>query len=66
MDWVSFEEIKKTVTLQMALDRYKVPLRRVNAHSLRGRCPLPTPPLLPPRIPRWNPLRFPARVPACR
>ncbi len=41
MDWVSFEEIKNTVTLQMALDRYGIMLRRVNAHSLRGRCPLP-------------------------
>src|SRR5713101_6164258 len=42
MDWVSFDEIKKTVTLQMAIGRYGIPLRRVNADSLRGKCPLPT------------------------
>jgi DNA primase len=41
MDWVSFEEIKKTVTLQMAIERYGIPLRRVNGTTLRGRCPLP-------------------------
>src|SRR5258708_20059835 len=42
MDWVSFDEIKKVVTLQMAIERYGIPLRRVNANSLRGKCPLPT------------------------
>lgn len=42
MDWVSFDEIKKVVTLRMAIDHYKIPLRRVNAHTLRGKCPLPT------------------------
>jgi DNA primase len=42
MDWVSFDEIKKTVTLQMAIERYGIPLRRVNANTLRGKCPLPT------------------------
>ncbi len=42
MDWVSFEEIKKEVTLQMAIEHYGIPLRRVNATTLRGRCPLPT------------------------
>jgi DNA primase len=41
MDWVSFDEIKKTVTLQMAIERYGIPLRRVNANTLRGKCPLP-------------------------
>src|ERR1700758_4426531 len=41
MDWVSFDEIKKVVTLQMAIERYGIPLRRVNANSLRGKCPLP-------------------------
>jgi DNA primase len=41
MDWVSFEEIKKKVTLQMAIERYGIPLRRLNATTLRGRCPLP-------------------------
>jgi len=42
MDWVSFEEIKKTVTLQMAIDHYRIPLRRVGPDTLRGKCPLPT------------------------
>src|SRR5579863_7005932 len=42
MDWVNFDEIKKTVTLQMALDHYRIPLRRVGPDTLRGRCPLPT------------------------
>jgi len=41
MDWVSFDEIKKTVTLQMAIEHYGIQLRRVNATSLRGKCPLP-------------------------
>ena len=43
MDWVSFDEIKKTVSLQMAIDHYGIRLRqRVNANTLRGKCPLPT------------------------
>ena len=42
MDWVSFDEIKKKVTLEMVIDRYGIPLRRVNATTLRGKCPLPT------------------------
>src|SRR5580704_3388382 len=42
MDWVSFDEIKKEVTLQMAIERYGIPLRRVNATTLRGRCPFPS------------------------
>src|SRR5712691_4361851 len=41
MDWVSFDEIKRTVTLQMAIERYGIPLRHVNANTLRGRCALP-------------------------
>jgi DNA primase len=42
MDWVSFEEIKKTVSLQMAIEHYVIPLRRVGPDTLRGNCPLPT------------------------
>ncbi len=42
MDWVSFDEIKKTVTLQMAIEHYGIRLRRVNTNTLRGKCPLPT------------------------
>jgi DNA primase len=41
MDWVSFDEIKRTVTLQMAIEHYGIPLRRTNANTLRGKCPLP-------------------------
>lgn len=40
--WVSYEEVKAVVTLEMVLDRYGVLLRRVNGSSLRGKCPLPT------------------------
>ena len=39
MDWVSFDEIKKVVTLQMAIEHYGIQLRRVNAMTLRGKCP---------------------------
>jgi DNA primase len=42
MDWVSFDEIKKTVSLQMAIEHYGIPIRRVGADTLRGKCPLPT------------------------
>jgi DNA primase len=42
MDWVSFDEIKKTVTLEMAIQHYRIPLRRVKEGTLRGKCPLPT------------------------
>jgi DNA primase len=42
MDWVSFDEIKKIVTLQMAIEHYGIPLRHVNATTLRGKCPLPS------------------------
>jgi DNA primase len=41
MDWVSFDEIKKTVPLAKAIEHYGIPLRRVNENSLRGNCPLP-------------------------
>src|SRR5580692_7968570 len=42
MDWVSFDEIKKVATLQMAIDHYGIQLRRANATTLRGTCPLPS------------------------
>jgi DNA primase len=42
VDWVSFDEIKKVVTLRMAIDHYGIQLRHVNATTLRGKCPLPT------------------------
>ena len=42
MDWVSFDEIKRTVSLQMALDHYGIRLRHAGPNTLRGTCPLPT------------------------
>ena len=42
MDWVSFDEIKKIVSLQMALDHYGIRLRGAGPNTLRGKCPLPT------------------------
>jgi DNA primase len=42
MDWVSFDEIKKVVTLRMAIEHYGIQLRHVNATTLRGKCPLPS------------------------
>ncbi len=41
MDWVSFDEIKKTVSLKMVIDRYGWPLRKGGVNVLRGKCPLP-------------------------
>ena len=43
MDWVSFDEIKKTVSLQMAIDHYGIPLRRVDPNTLRGQVPAADP-----------------------
>lgn len=42
MDWVSFDEIKKTVTLAMVIERYGWRLRNGGPEVLRGRCPLPS------------------------
>ena len=42
MDWVSFDEIKRTVSLKMVIDRYGWKLRGGGPHVLRGKCPLPT------------------------
>jgi len=39
--WVSFDEIKKAVSLEMVIDHYRMQLRRVSDTSLRGKCPLP-------------------------
>jgi len=41
-DWVDFAEVKQAVSMEMVLAQYGVELRRVNATSLRGTCPLPT------------------------
>src|SRR6266849_4099509 len=42
MDWVSFDEIKKTVSLEMVINRYGWKLRRAGPSVLRGKCPLPS------------------------
>jgi DNA primase len=39
--WVSFEEVKHAVSLEMVLHHYRIELRKVAAGSLRGKCPLP-------------------------
>jgi DNA primase len=39
--WVSFEEIKKAVSLEMVLNHYRIELRSVGDRTLRGKCPLP-------------------------
>ncbi len=41
-NFVDFRIIKQTVSMKSVLDRYQIALRKVNQHSLRGRCPLPT------------------------
>ena len=41
-NFVDFRAIKQTVSITSVIDRYHIALRRVNQHSLRGRCPLPT------------------------
>jgi DNA primase len=40
--WVDFKAVKQTVSMEMAVARYGVMLRRVDRTYLRGRCPLPT------------------------
>src|SRR6266849_9739835 len=42
MDWVSFDEIKRTVSLETVIRRYGWPLRKGGPNVLRGRCPLPS------------------------
>lgn len=41
-NFVDFRIIKQTVPITSVLERYRIALRKVNQHSLRGRCPLPT------------------------
>lgn len=41
MTWVSFEEIKKRVTLHTVIEHYGLNLRRVTPDVFRGKCPLP-------------------------
>ena len=39
--WVEFAEIKREVGIAQVLEQYRVRLKPVGSHSLRGRCPLP-------------------------
>jgi DNA primase len=39
--WVDFESIKKTVSLEMVLNHYRIELRSAGSGTLRGKCPLP-------------------------
>jgi len=41
-EWVDFKAVKQTVSMEMAVARYGVMLRRVDRTYLRGRCPPPT------------------------
>jgi DNA primase len=41
MAYVDFKHLREAVSLEVVLAHYGIELRRVNARSLRGRCPLP-------------------------
>jgi len=41
-NWVSFQTVKESVSMERVLARYGVTLRRLSATSLRGNCPLPS------------------------
>jgi len=41
-NWVDFKAVKAAVSMEQVLLRYGVALRKVNAATLRGRCPLPS------------------------
>ena len=41
-EWVDFKVIKAQVGIEAVLGHYGLKMRRVNASSLRGRCPLPS------------------------
>ena len=41
-DWVDFRAVKASISMEMTLAHYSVMLHRLDAHYLRGRCPLPT------------------------
>jgi len=40
--WVDFRELRQGLSIEQVLTGYRVPLKRVGLHQLRGRCPLPT------------------------
>lgn len=39
-NWVEFDEVKRTVSMQMILDHYKINWLRKSGKELRGRCPI--------------------------
>ena len=40
--WVDFRELRQSLGIEQVLTSYRVSLKRVGLHQLRGRCPLPT------------------------
>ena len=40
--WVDFRALKQSLGIEQVLASYRVELKRVGHHQLRGRCPLPT------------------------
>ena len=40
-NWVDFRAVKEAVSMEAVVNHYGIQLKRVNATSLRGRCPLP-------------------------
>ena len=40
--WVDFRELRQGLSIEQVLTGYRVPLKRVGLHQLRGPCPLPT------------------------
>ena len=41
-DWVDFKAVKEAVSIEMVIEHYGLELRKVNASTLRGKCPLPS------------------------
>src|SRR5215469_16074712 len=40
--WVDFRKLRQSLSIEQVLTGYRVPLKRVGGHQLRGPCPLPT------------------------
>ena len=40
--WVDFQQLRQGLSIEQVLTGYRVPLKRVGIHQLRGSCPLPT------------------------
>ena len=40
--WVDFRELRQGLGIEQVLTSYRVALKHVGLHQLRGRCPLPT------------------------